>query len=69
MGNSDWMKLHEYYKKTIVPKIKDIHRDFYFRYDMWLQVPNSQVSNTDIEYFSEIVVDIQKEYYRNKDFQ
>ena len=58
MGNQDWMKLHEYYRSTIVPKIKDIHRDFYFRYDLWLQAPYSKVTNTDIEYFSELVVNI-----------
>ena len=58
MGNDDWMKLHDYYKNKIVPKIKDIHKDFYFRYDMWLQVPYSQVTKTDIEYFAELVVNI-----------
>ena len=52
----------------IVPKIRDIHVDLYYRYDSWLLDPNSTLSSKDVDDFADLIIKIQKTYYHSVDF-
>ena len=69
MGDKRWTSLHKYYKESIVPYIKDIHIDNYFRYDLWLHDPGTNLDRESAENFAQLVHKINEEYIRDKNFK
>ena len=57
-GNQAWWDIHLYWKYFILPAIKDIHVDHYWRYDMWLQDPKSKLKKENAIKFSELIMKV-----------
>jgi hypothetical protein len=64
-GNQDWYDLHWYWKYHILPDIKNIHVDHYWRYDMWLSAPGNTLKTDHMEQFANYVRTIQDKYIVN----
>ena len=69
IADAAWALIHTYYSENIVPYIGDIHRDLYFRYDMWLHDSNSTLPKENVEDFAQVIHEMQEKFIRDQDYR
>ena len=69
IADATWQAIHTYYSDEIVPYIEDIHRDLYFRYDMWLHDSNSTLPKQNAEDLAQAIHEMQETFIRDEDYR